>query len=104
MSVLRRLAQSGRRIAPGPHILVGNLGDIACGRLQPICVRKNWAQEVLPYNKLVIAWSEVGRLAVEKMSAGDMQGRCDFWEHNKLCTLAKARSSLTRAGYNPHGS
>ncbi len=31
-------------------------------RLYGICERKGWAQEALPYNALVVAWPEIGRL------------------------------------------
>lgn len=42
-------------------------------RLYTICERKGWAQEALPYNELVVTWSEVGRLAVEKVKAAPVQ-------------------------------
>jgi putative DNA methylase len=32
-------------------------------RLFTICERKAWAQEAIPYNSIVIAWPEIGRLA-----------------------------------------
>ena len=59
------------KFAGRPPLLsqVGGLGDTArdlAYRLYTICERKGWAQEALPYNGLVVAWSEVGRLAVEK--------------------------------------
>jgi len=57
---------------------VGGLGetarDLAC-RLYTICERKGWAQEALPYNGLVVAWSDVGRMAGEKAREMPMQGQ-----------------------------
>lgn len=44
----------------------GALGDTARNlayRLYTICERKNWAEEALPYNALVVSWPEIQRLA-----------------------------------------
>ena len=45
---------------------VGALGETArdlAYRLYTVCERKKWSQEALSYNSLVIAWSEIVRLA-----------------------------------------
>jgi hypothetical protein len=34
-------------------------------RLYQICERKGWAQEALPYNVLVVPWSDIGKLSRE---------------------------------------
>lgn len=47
---------------------LGALGEAArdvAYRLYSICERKNWAQEALAYNSLVVAWPEISRLAAE---------------------------------------
>ncbi len=57
---------------------VGGLDDTVrdlAYRLPTICERKGWAQEALPYNGLVVAWSEVERLAVERVKEAPTQGR-----------------------------
>lgn len=44
----------------------GAVGDKARNlayRLYTICERKNWAEEALPYNALVVSWPEIQRLA-----------------------------------------
>ncbi len=45
----------------------GGMGEIArdlAYRLYAICERKKWADEALAYNGLVIAWSELSKLAL----------------------------------------
>ncbi len=45
---------------------VGTVGDKIRNlayRLYTICERKNWAEEALPYNALVVSWPEIQRLA-----------------------------------------
>ena len=44
----------------------GALGDMARNlayRLYTICEEKNWAEQALPYNALVVSWPEIQRLA-----------------------------------------
>jgi len=56
---------------------VGDKGEIArdlAYRLYAICERKGWAQEALPYNSLVVAWSDVGRMAMD-VQKQPVQGR-----------------------------
>ncbi len=56
----------------------GELGETArdlAYRLYTLCERKGWANEALPYNGLVVAWSEISRLAVEKRKGKLEQGR-----------------------------
>ncbi len=43
-------------------------------RLYTICERRKWAQEAIAYNALVLSWSDVQRLAQEKMTAAPTQG------------------------------
>jgi putative DNA methylase len=42
-------------------------------RLFTICERNAWAQEALPYNSIVIAWPEIGRLAQTAAGASKQQ-------------------------------
>lgn len=51
---------------------IGALGEVArdlAYRLYGICERKKWAQEALAYNSLVIAWSEMLKLASASQEA-----------------------------------
>jgi len=43
-------------------------------RLYSICERNKWAQDALGYNALVLAWSDLTRLAGEKKPSADVQG------------------------------
>ena len=43
-------------------------------RLYTICERRKWSQEAIAYNTLVLSWSDVQRLALEKNAAGPTQG------------------------------
>lgn len=56
---------------------LGGMGEIArdlAYRLYTICERKKWADEALAYNGLVIAWSELSKLALsERTKPGTTQ-------------------------------
>ncbi len=74
--LIRAMQERGEPAAAVLLSQVGGLGDTArdlAYRLYTICERKGWAQEALPYNGLVVAWSEVGRLAVEKVDSKPLQ-------------------------------
>ena len=74
--LIRTMQERGEPAAAALLSQVGGLGDTArdlAYRLYTICERKGWAQEALPYNGLVVAWSEVGRLAVEKAQETPVQ-------------------------------
>jgi putative DNA methylase len=76
--LIRTMQERGEPAAASLLAQVGGLGDTArdlAYRLYTICERKGWAVEALPYNGLVVAWSEVGRLAVEKTKETPVQGR-----------------------------
>lgn len=75
--LIRTMQEQGEPAAAALLAQVGGLGEAArdlAYRLYTICERKGWAQEALPYNGLVVAWSEVGRLAVEKVERTPSQG------------------------------
>jgi putative DNA methylase len=74
--LIRALDQNGEMGAA--HLLSllnvssSNLGEVArdlAYRLYSICDRKGWTQEAIAYNSLVISWSEIARLALEKSTA-----------------------------------
>jgi putative DNA methylase len=73
--LIRALDQQGEQGAAGLlRQLGGGLGEMARDlsyRLYSICERKGWAQEALAYNSLVIAWSEITRLARAAEQPGD---------------------------------
>jgi putative DNA methylase len=76
--LIRTMQERGEPAAAALLSQVGGLGDTArdlAYRLYTICERKGWAQEALPYNGLVVAWGEVGRLAMEKALETPVQGR-----------------------------
>ncbi len=76
--LIRAMQERGEPAAAALLAQVGGLGEAArdlAYRLYTICERKGWAQEALPYNGLVVAWSEVGRMAVEKVEEMPVQGR-----------------------------
>jgi len=80
--LIRKLEQEGESAAA---VLVSKLGGMAeiardlAYRLYSICERKKWADEALAYNGLVIAWSELTRLALaERTKAGATQKDLDF--------------------------
>jgi putative DNA methylase len=75
--LIRTMQERGEPAAAALLSQVGGLGDVArdlAYRLYTICERKGWSSEALPYNGLVVAWSEVGRLAVEQPKEMPMQG------------------------------
>ncbi len=79
--LIRTMQERGEPAAAALLAQVGGLGDTArdlAYRLYTICERKGWAQEALPYNGLVVAWSEVGRLAVEKGKEMPVQSSFQF--------------------------
>nr|WP_315889737.1 hypothetical protein [Kovacikia minuta] len=47
-------------------------------RLYSICDRKGWTQEAIAYNSLVISWSEIARLALEKKQVHPVQGSLEL--------------------------
>ena len=66
-----RLDQKGESAAAALLHKVGGLGETArdlAYRLYTICERKEWADEALAYNGLVIAWLELTKLALAERS------------------------------------
>ena len=60
---------------------VGGGGEIArdlAYRLYTTCERKNWSQEALAYNSLVVSWPEISRLAAEPSRQSTVQGDFGF--------------------------
>jgi len=76
--LIRRMQEKGELAAADLLAQMGALSgparDLAY-RLYTLCERKGWATEALPYNALVVAWSDVGRMAGERRDAGPVQGR-----------------------------
>ena len=75
--LIRTMQEKGEPAAAELLAKVGGLGESArdlAYRLYTICERKGWAQEALPYNGLVVAWSDVGRMAGEKAREMPVQG------------------------------
>jgi putative DNA methylase len=65
--LIRTVEQKGESAAAGLLHQLGGMGEIArdlAYRLYTICARKKWADEALAYNGLVIAWSELTKLAL----------------------------------------
>ncbi len=57
---------------------LGNKGELArdlAYRLYSLCDRKGWTSEAIAYNSLVIAWSEISRLASEIQPTDPVQGK-----------------------------
>lgn len=76
--LIRTMEDKGETAAAALLTQVGPLGEAArdlAYRLYQICERKGWAQEALPYNGLVVAWSDVGRLALEAQRERPLQER-----------------------------
>ncbi len=69
--LIRTLDQHGEL---GAAALVQQLGGMAeisrdlAYRLYSTCERKKWSQEALAYNSLVVAWSELTKLALASRS------------------------------------
>lgn len=64
--LIRTMEEKGETAAAQLLTDAGPLGDAArdlAYRLYQICERKGWAQEALPYNALIISWSEMGKLS-----------------------------------------
>jgi putative DNA methylase len=73
--LIHTLDQQGETGAAQLLAKLGNRGEIArdlAYRLYSLCDRKNWTQEALAYNSLVISWPEINRLASE-VKANDTQ-------------------------------
>jgi putative DNA methylase len=47
-------------------------------RLYNICERKNWSQEAIAYNSLVISWPEISRLVADQQRPDSTQGDLEF--------------------------
>ncbi|MBP7961435.1 MAG: DUF1156 domain-containing protein [Caldilineaceae bacterium] len=80
--LIRRMDEQGELAAA---VLLAQLGPLAAPardlayRLYTLCERKGWASEALPYNALVVAWSDVGRMAGERKGEGSaVQGRLEL--------------------------
>lgn len=71
--LIRRMDEQGELAAAALLAQLGPLSaparDLAY-RLYTLCERKGWASEALPYNALVVAWSDVGRMAGERRGEG----------------------------------
>lgn len=81
--LIRALDQNGETGAAHLLAQLGNLGEVArdlAYRLYSICDRKGWTQEAIAYNSLVISWSEIARLALEKSAtpAQPVQGSLEL--------------------------
>ena len=64
--LVRAHSENGDNAAADILRKTGALGDTARNlayRLYTICERKNWSEEALPYNALVVSWPEIQRLA-----------------------------------------
>ncbi len=67
--LIRALETKGEGEAATLLNKLGGIGEIArelAYRLYSICERKNWAEEALAYNGLVIAWPELSKLALSQ--------------------------------------
>ncbi len=76
--LIRTLDCKGESGAAALLAQLGSRGEAArdlAYRLYSICDRKGWAQEAIAYNSLVISWTEISRLAVEKQQAVAVQGQ-----------------------------
>lgn len=64
--LIRRMEEQGETAAAQLLADAGPLGDAArdlAYRLYQVCERKGWAAEALPYNALIVSWSEMGKLS-----------------------------------------
>jgi putative DNA methylase len=69
--LIRIVETKGESAAAALLHQLGGMGEIArdlAYRLYTICERKKWADEALAYNGLVIAWSELSKLALAERS------------------------------------
>lgn len=65
--LIRILDQQGELAAADLVRQIGGMAELArdlAYRLYSTCERKKWAQEALAYNSLVVAWSELTKLAL----------------------------------------
>lgn len=63
-----QIEQRGEIAAAALLARLDERGEIArdlAYRLYQVCERKKWAEEALAYNGLVVAWSELTRLAAQ---------------------------------------
>jgi putative DNA methylase len=68
-NLIRTVETKGESAAAALLQQLGGMGEIArdlAYRLYVICERKKWADEALAYNGLVIAWSELSKLALSE--------------------------------------
>ncbi|MBD2075495.1 DUF1156 domain-containing protein [Phormidium sp. FACHB-592] len=75
--LIRTLDQQGETGAANLLMKLGDKGEVArdlAYRLYSICDRKNWTQEAMAYNSLVISYPEISRLASEHMQSAPTQG------------------------------
>ena len=75
--LIHALDQQGEMGAAALLAKLGSRGEIArdlAYRLYSLCDRKNWTQEALAYNSLVISWPEITRLALEVERSKPVQG------------------------------
>jgi putative DNA methylase len=75
--LIRTLEEKGETAAAQLLADAGSLGDAArdlAYRLYQICERKGWAQEALPYNALVVSWSDIGKLSREVETTATQRG------------------------------
>ena len=64
--LIRTMEERGETAAARLLADAGQLGEAArdlAYRLYQICERKGWAQEALPYNALIVSWTEMGKLS-----------------------------------------
>ncbi len=69
--LIRTVEKKGESAAAVLLHQLGGMGEIArdlAYRLYTICERKKWADEAMAYNGLVIAWSELSKLALSERS------------------------------------
>jgi putative DNA methylase len=67
--LIRTVETKGESAAAALLHQLGGMGEIArdlAYRLYTICERKKWAEEAMAYNGLVIAWSELSKLALSE--------------------------------------
>ena len=67
--LIRTVEKKGESAAAALLHQLGGMGEIArdlAYRLYTICERKKWADEAMAYNGLVIAWSELSKLALSE--------------------------------------
>ena len=79
--LIHALDQKGEAGAAALLRKVGDRGEVAkdlAYRLYTTCERKRWAQEAMAYNSLVIAWSQISRLAYQPGDAPLRQGGLAF--------------------------